>query len=586
MLRPSIVLALVLCSACASEPRSEVETPSVVLIVVDTLRADFLEAYGHPRSSMPEVQRRLVSRGVTFERAFAPASWTLPSMVGLFSGRRPGRDLGASHPAAFRFPDERPTPAELFAAKGHDTAAFVGNPLLGPATGFDRGFSTFWVAESDARAMERHGGELTDRALAWLETRSGHPEGGRRPFFLWLHYIDPHDPYEPPLAMRGLDPVDPTYRGSLTGRDAHALFAGRRSSTDPARDARFLASLYEGEIRSVDREIGRLLEALTPELRSTVVLLTSDHGEELYDHGGWKHGRTVYEEQLRVPLVVRWDGELRAGQRVSSAVSLLDIVPTLAEILDLDAPTDLDGESLLLRTRGDDRTERVFAGAHFHTGPLRPSARLGRHKLVLFDRDAPIFPESPLDAHLLSDERARLPRLALFDLDADPAEQQDLSGTRPELVDQLTLLAFDGLDRPGRQVVVLGLEAGVTLRLELALDGASALAAETTVWERLFLGPDDIVRFDSGRLEVIAVGDGLPKALVLPPGALPAQVLGATTDSPATLPVLDGQGQAPVLRGIERPVIATWIREDQGTRPSRSRDPELERTLRSLGYTQ
>lgn len=545
----------------------------MLVIVVDTLRADHLEAYGFERSTMPATQRRLVERGVVFERAFAPAPWTLPSMIGLFSGRRPGRDLADPHPATFRFPADRATPAEMLAAAGWTTGAFVGNPLLGSATGFDRGFSEFFVVDAGPEAMEHPSRDLTDRALAWLDDTNG-------PFFAWVHYIDPHDPYLPPDAVRGVVATDATYRGSLGGRDVHALFAGRLTSAQPERDARYLASLYEGELRGVDREIARLLDGIGPRLGSTLVVFTADHGEEFYEHRGWKHGRTVFDEQLHVPLIVRWDGEVTAGGRVAEAVSLLDLVPTLAEATGLPVPSGLDGSSLLPRLRREVVGERPLSAAHHHTGPLRPSARLGRHKLVLFDRDAPSAPESPLDAHLQQDERSRLPRLALYDLVADPEELHDRSSQRPELVDQLALVAFEGLDRPGRTVVVIGLEPGRRLDLDLDLGGVRP------AWERLFLGSADQVTLEGGQLRAVLVGDGAPKALVLPPEALPLQV-DPTALARQGVVVLDGDGGPPLLpRERTGPLVATWIAGSARPHLPRDRDPELERTLRSLGYAQ
>jgi arylsulfatase A-like enzyme len=572
MVRAVAFAAMVLVWGCGSPPSAD-GPPSVLVIVVDTLRADYLETYGFERSTMPATERHLVDRGVVFERAFAPAPWTLPSMIGLFSGRRPGRDLADPHPATFRFPADRPTPAETFAAAGWATGAFVGNPLLGPATGFDRGFSEFFVVDSGPEAMEHPSRDLTDRTLAWLADTPGR-------FFAWVHYIDPHDPYLPPEAVRGVVATDPTYRGALNGRDVHALFAGRLTSADPERDARYLASLYEGELRAVDREIGRLLDGLGRRLASTLVVFTADHGEELYEHRGWKHGRTVFEEQLHVPLIVRWDGEVPPGSRVVEAVSLLDLVPTLADAAGLPAPPELDGSSLLPRLRRDVAGERPLTAAHHHTGPLRPSARLGRHKLVLFDRDAPSVPESPLDAHLQQDERNRLPRLALYDLAEDPQELSDRSRERPELVDQLALVAFEGLDRPGRMLVVVGLEPGRQLDLVLELGGVRP------AWERLFLGAEDQVTLEQGRLRAVLMGDGAPKALVLPPEALP---LRADPEGLARqgVVVLDGEGRPPLLpRERPGPVVATWIAASARAHLPRERDPELERTLRSLGYAQ
>lgn len=568
------LLALALLGGC--DRALPVAEPSVLLIVVDTLRADRLPSYGYPIDTSPRIRRDLAAKGVLFEDARAHAPWTLPSMISLFTGRLPGRDLSDAHPATFALPASRPTPAELATERGFSTGAFVGNPLLGPVSGFDRGFGSFWAPPADG-AMDRHGADVTDRALAWLANAP-------RPFFAWVHYIDPHDPYLAPELIRGLAPDDPTYRGELRGGDVHSLFTGRRRSEDLERDARYLGSLYDAEIRHVDREIGRLLDGLGPELATTLVALTSDHGEELADHGGWKHARTVYAEQLHVPLILRWDGRLPAGQRFGGPVALVDLLPTLVEAAGLTSPAGpLDGASLLGRLRGSEPPLAPRTAAHHHTGPRRMSARLGRHELLLFDRDAPYQPESPLDAHLWRDELARLPGLALFDLVSDPRQQRDLAAERPELVARLATLAFDGLLRPGRQLAILGLANGQRLELELGAD--QPLGS----WERLLLGAADRVAIDGSRLQLELVGDGRPKAVVVsglketPPTLT---VHRSTLDALVGPSLLDGGVLPPLARLDGRPAVATWARADLRPLAAGSRDEELEATLRSLGYAQ
>jgi arylsulfatase len=150
-----------------------------------------------------------------------------------------------------------------------------------------------------------------------------------RPFFLYLHYIDPHDPYDNPEVVGNRSPFEGEYKGPVAGDRVHGIYAGKIALLDPARDLAHISALYDSEVHYVDRAIGEVLASLRPEvLAHTLVALTADHGEELVDHGGWKHGQTLYEEQIHVPLIWRWDGHVPAGRRLAGTVRLLDVAPT------------------------------------------------------------------------------------------------------------------------------------------------------------------------------------------------------------------------------------------------------------------
>ncbi|HEV8629287.1 MAG TPA: sulfatase, partial [Thermoanaerobaculia bacterium] len=302
-----------------------VARPNVVLVVVDTLRADHLTPYGWPVPTTPSLERLLARPGVVVERAYSAAPWTIPAMVGLLAGRWPGEVLG-TEVSRYGMPGDSPSLAAALEALGYDTAAFVANPTLQTSGGFDRGFATYALpaAEGTKESWET-AAELTARASAWLARARG-----ARPFFLYVHYVETHDPYSSPELVGGHSPYFPGYRGVVDGTWPQGLMLGKLRLLDPLADIRHLAALYDSEVHWVDRWLGALLGGLDAPTRArTLFAFTADHGEELFDHGGWKHGRTVYDEVLRVPLVVRWDGHLPAGTRVAGPVRSIDLAPTL-----------------------------------------------------------------------------------------------------------------------------------------------------------------------------------------------------------------------------------------------------------------
>src|SRR5262249_41758519 len=151
-----------------------------------------------------------------------------------------------------------------------------------------------------------------------------------RPFFAYVHYIDPHDPYDNPEVVDGKSPFLPDYQGPINGGSVHDIYSGYSTLEDPAPDLPQIQALYATQLPTVDHPVGKILETLSPEvLANTLVVFTADHGEEHNDHGGWKHGQTLYDEQVHVPLFLRWDSHIPAGKRLAGTVRLLDLLPTL-----------------------------------------------------------------------------------------------------------------------------------------------------------------------------------------------------------------------------------------------------------------
>ena len=403
--------------------------PNVVLVVVDTLRADRLSCYGHPQRLSPHLDR-LARGGLLFSRVRAPSSWTIPSTAALLTGcysRTPEAEKGA---VAAVDPGTL-TLAERFSRQGYATGGFSANFVLDGFRGFARGFETWYLAPyQDAHLTAR---QLNQRALEWVRTPR------EEPFFLFLQYMDPHEPYDAPTAEHPLGKS----AGPFSIRRGHRwqdgtivpLIMGWDRLAGPEEQSR-LEGYYHEEVTYVDRCLGHLLASLRAAglLDDALVLVTADHGEELGDHGHWSHGYTLYREVLHVPLVLAASGLGRqAGTVTRAPVSLVDAAPTLAGLAGLDpAGGPVDGQHLLDAAAG-----RTLYSATAACGlPTRYAAFDGRYAYIRFDREAAGAspPGSGAASWLL---HADPPGEALYDLQADPLERQNLARHLPDVASRL-----------------------------------------------------------------------------------------------------------------------------------------------------
>lgn len=386
---------------------------SVVLVSIDTLRSDHLGCYGYGRETSPQIDR-LCSESVVFDQALAHAPSTLLSHAALFTSLVP-QHHGASHIRSVPLPESTASLPERFARAGFRTAGFHGLAQMAPEYGFGRGFESY-----EPRPGRLSG--VVGEALAWLDGV------GDSPFFLFLHTYDVHHPYEPaPESLRrfetGYDgPLPPTISIELLD-----LARQGRVTFDEA-DRRHIVATYDAEIFEMDAAVGALLDGLRKRgrLDKIVFALVSDHGEEFAEHGvmGW-HSHTLYQELLRVPLIVRLPGGRGGGLRVADRVGLIDVGPTLLEGSGL-APDAGEGHSLLpLVNPVSPAAERL-------------SARLARRPFLALGE----IQGRRFDALLLGSRK--LYESALFDLGGDPGERHDLAGADPrqaramrELLDQL-----------------------------------------------------------------------------------------------------------------------------------------------------
>ncbi len=589
-----------------SEARRGDVRPNVLFILIDTLRADHMTPYGYGRDTTPHIARWLAARGTTVETAYSQAPWTLPSLAAIMSGRNPGEFLG-DPVASFALPGSVLSVPERFALAGYATAGFIGNPTLHEGNGFGRGFGTFYTPPADPKSMHLHGGGLTDRVIPWLAAHAG---GADRPFFLYVHYIDPHDPYDSPELVNGVSPFYPDYRGRIGVDWIHGIYTGKIGLDDPVRDLAHIAALYDSEIHYADAQVGRLLAAIPPEvLLNTLVVLTSDHGEELLDHGGWKHGQTLYDEQIHVPLIFRWDGRIPAGKRLPGVVRLLDLAPTFASAIGAKADPAWDGVDLLPALLGKGAVPRRPAFAqHLASGPLRFAAIHDRSKRIRFNRSQLFAPDDDLQAHLWNLDLGRLQTDELYDLAADPHERKnrlaDPAGepaTENGALPPLDAILSDQLDESlrGLRVVLRPCPAGSRL------GGSIGFEQAPTGVLPLFLAPGDrvervhaTVRFDLGcepsarrskgflvhggtgaAVSIAGAIDGLP----LPTGQIRLGGGAAYAGGPVPKAALEA-GRFPLA--APGGTLWLWRRGDAGRPAGSAASAETEKSLRALGYIQ
>lgn len=515
--KPVIAWAPVRLSRARPEEEAPRERPNVLFLVVDTLRHDHLTPYGYRRDTSPNLARLLAARGVVAESAYSQAPWTLPSVVSFLTSRYPGEILG-SDSATYGIPPAVPSLAEEMEKLGYETGGFIANKVLHAGNGFERGFSTFFNPPAEVPEGEvPDASALADRMGPWL---AAHRDA---PFFLYAHFMDPHDPYVNPEIVNGRSPYFPDYQGEISGYHIHGLHTGKIPLADPENDVAQVNALYDSEIHYADRFLGELIESLPPAvLRNTLIVLTADHGEEIYDHGGWKHGFTLYEELIHVPLLLRWDGRLPAGTRLPGVVRLLDLAPTLLRAAGGTPPASWEGVDLLPALAKKAPLPRLTAFAqHMMIGPLRAAAVHEGSKLILFNPRTPFAPADDLQKHLWNLDLQRLQRVELYDLAKDPREKTNLApgAGSAERIARLQPALHQQLDRqmPGLRVIARGLPAGVRLQgeMEIAAPASSGGKPEPLVWQSYFLAAGDQVEVAGRKVRFDLGGEALDKGFFL-----------------------------------------------------------------------
>ncbi len=423
-------------SGCEPAEGGRERARNLLLISIDTLRPDHLGTYGYPRPTSPQIDR-LAAEGFVFENAWTPSPWTLPAHATMLTGLYPSHHGLKSHDERLR--SDVPLLAEILALAGFETAGFVNSQNLRDRYGFHRGFEHF---RYHPEQPPRDGPSDVHRsALRFL----AHPDRRARRFFLFLHFYDVHSDYRSLPRYRAAFAPPGDHRADGTTAQMQAFRRGKAALD--ASDADRLRDLYDAGIRQMDDGLGRIREVLERQelLDSTLIIVTSDHGEEFFDHGSVLHGRTHYAEVARVPWVMRGPGVPRGG-RSDVRVSLVDVVPTALSMLGVDALAGLDGldASHLI---GDDPDvarfrERLLFGEADHGNEAHDVKR------AVWDEHFAYL----LDLH--SGQRE------LYDRRSDPREQRDLAADRPDVVGRLqsALDRFAESERRGEAIEPLAPE--------------------------------------------------------------------------------------------------------------------------------
>jgi arylsulfatase A-like enzyme/Tfp pilus assembly protein PilF len=393
-----IFLALVLFSGIAGAASGkgysflpgETKKPNLLIITVDTLRADHLGFYGHKNIKTPNIDR-LAKAGVLFSQAFSHVPLTLPSHCSLFTGTLPVYHGVRNN--GYRLPSFNATLAEIMKKNGYRTAAFIGAFPLDSRFGLNRGFDVyndFYGSKNivrDLTFVERKAEEVNEKALAWISANKN------KPFFVWIHYFDPHAPYEPP----------------------------------PPFDQEYVGREYDGEIAYTDQTIGKLLEGIdqTHLADHTLIILTSDHGEGLGEHGESTHGIFVYDSTLKVPLLFYNLKIFPKPRIIDSLIGLIDVMPTILDVMEIKLDSALPGHS--------------FRKEMFGSSPSASNYSYIESVAGLMERNW-----APLQGIRTSEWKyIDAPIAELYDLKNDPGEEANVIEKHPEMVSRFKTMLQD-----------------------------------------------------------------------------------------------------------------------------------------------
>ena len=420
------VLSLGCLTVAAKQPAPPPASPNVLLITIDTLRADHLGCYGYKEIKTPNIDS-LAADSIRFEKAFTPVPITLPAHTALLTGTYPMYN-GLHDFSGNKLNPKQPTLATILKHNGYTTGAVVGSAVLDSRFGLNQGFDFYYdhfdfsrLLETNLDAMERPGNVVMDEALAWLS------KNAKKKFMLWVHLYDPHAPYRPP----------------------------------PPYDQQYKAQPYDGEVAFADSQVGRLLRALKQQgiYRNTIIILAGDHGEGLGEHGEKTHGFFIYNSTLHVPMLIKMPSNQRLSPRPDSRpVSLVDVAPTVLSALKINVPTEVQGRNLLpgLQNKSVEQAveprelygESFLARLHFNWSDLR-SLQTGNYKFI--ETTKPELYDLSQDPHELknlydskkavaTEYQRRLSQvLAKYTPDQELAQQ---TGLDPALAERLKSLGY------------------------------------------------------------------------------------------------------------------------------------------------
>jgi arylsulfatase A-like enzyme len=431
----------------SAEPVTAAATgkPNVVLVLIDTLRADHLGCYGYSRPTSPHIDA-FAKEGVQFLQNFSQSSWTKPATASLLTSHYPS--MHQCYLEQQKLPETEVILPQMMKRAGYQTAVFSGNPWITPDYGFDRGVDHFFSTYDERfarvtlfmntlkRLSKLFGdnafvynrikmavqGELsttarddvtTSEAVKWLQTHHD------KPFFLYMHYMSPHHPYDPPppydkfVPDRSIKPV--------TYYPKKSYFFFEHGDPLPQKQRDDMIARYDGDILFADHAFGDLLAELKRlhVLDDSIVVLIADHGEEFYDHQNWGHGQSIYNELINVPLVIRYPAALPAGTKIGATTMSVDVVPTLLDLIGAPPLPTAAGKSLVALAKGaaSDREPEAYSELIYKYGAARG---------VVDD-------QSKLIDYTKGDEHKQ----ELYDLGTDFHEQHDLAASQPAKLDPL-----------------------------------------------------------------------------------------------------------------------------------------------------
>lgn len=429
------IVAAVVFRNLGREVEPDAGPPHVVVIILDTVRADAIGAVLEGQSITPYIDG-LIAESTVFSQAFTPAPWTVPSHASLFTGRYP-HEHGARH-GHYRLDSQTDTLAERLEARGYRTAGFTCNPWLNQGSGFSQGFDVYRepFRMADA-APDKGAAAATEMILEWLDQRKAQDP----PFLLFVNYLEAHLPYAPPKAI--LDTLNLTARGSTSQEFSIPEAERHITGEQPVSEDRLeqVKRLYLAEVHYLDQQVRRIVDALRQRgwLDNTLLIITSDHGEHLGEHGLTGHEFSLHQPVLHIPLLIRCPGVMPKGRRVSMPASLVDLLPTVLAVVDeKTGASDLSGVNLLDLVHADPDQDRPVVAEyarperliHGYWQSRHPRADLSRYDVSLRSvRDGGF-------KYIVSgsgEER-------LFDLKDDPPETHDISADAPDRLASLRSL--------------------------------------------------------------------------------------------------------------------------------------------------
>ncbi len=553
-LMPPAALLAALIAALLAMPAGCVKNttkPDVLIICVDSLRPDFMGAYGG-ESKASSLMDNVAKKGMRFDNAYTTAPWALPALASILTGLYPSEHGAIDDKLPIR--SKSPTLAEIMRENGYKTGGISAHHLLGKEHGFGRGFDNYYQligSNSDA---------LVDRAVQWLDDNEGQPK------FLFCHLMDTHAPYKPPasLVSKYYPPNIKPIRGGMT----ETLSIMEHWPTPEAADAlEAVKALYMAEIEHTDRALVKLIRYLQKKRmdRKTLIVIVSGNGEEFMEHGLMNHGFSLYREQVNIPLIISWPDKFPGGASSKEYVSLVDIMPTILDIAGVAIPGEIQGSSLkgILQSSVDNAGTASLGDRAL----LIETTRRGPDRVAVI-KDGMKYIESP-DFEINGCEMGS----RLYDLSEDPLEQKDLLPDMPdkagefrELIDESGLfvknrlwsIRFANSDTPKIYSGSLATSGKFLTAYKNSVRFVSRHAGQVLSRDFLMTRSDRKIRYaasaelgDNGVQFVVEPEGALVQATLLVNGRkIPAQIkLGEGGDNPDSIPfALEDKGSAKVDR--------------------------------------